>query len=238
MTIVALTGQKGGSGKTTLAANLAVALAADGSDVGVIDGDPQGSLTTWQRVLDERRGDGGWAGIRIRVFPLGGTALHEKASQVSTVGFNHIVVDTPGRIGDVQREALLLADVALFPVAPSPLEVWALRESIDLAIAAGKRRPVERPLRSALIINRQRPNTAAGKRLRSDMEASAGIPILRTELGDRTAYRDAIGMGEGVTTYAPRSVAAEEVRALVAEVLKLAGHTPPRRTRAPKEARP
>jgi chromosome partitioning protein len=70
-----------------------------------------------------------------------------------------------------------------------------------------------------IAINRVRANTTIGKGVREVLVA-AGLSVLRTELGDRVAYQEALAAGRGVTTYEPKGMAATEVRALYDELFE------------------
>jgi chromosome partitioning protein len=108
----------------------------------------------------------------------------------------------------------MVADVAVLPVAPSAMDVWALAESIALVTKAQHLRPA---LRAALLVNRLQPRTTVGRSARDALEAT-GLPTLRSALGYRMTFVEAPAAGLGPTTYAPKSPAAAEVQALVTEL--------------------
>jgi chromosome partitioning protein len=209
--IGAVAGQKGGAGKTTVAVNLAGEGIARGLRVLLVDADPQGSARTWVAV-------GAEGGYQVPVI-AGGDATMHTSLPARAKGFDLVVVDTPPRAGEVQRSAIVVANVTIIPCGPSGVDAWALATTGDVLTQA---RAVKPKLRAAVIITKQRPRTLVGRSAREVCEA-AGFQVLRTELTDRVAYIEAMNAGRGVGAYAPRDPAAEEVRAMFDELVILAG---------------
>jgi chromosome partitioning protein len=207
--IVALAGQKGGSGKTTLAIGLACEWHRRGQRVLLVDADPQGSTRTWGAVAAE-------LGRRAPSVIAMGQGLH-RPDQLPTVAaaYDIVLIDCPGRHSDVQRSALLVADLALLPCGPSTVDAWALAESVQQIEHARKLRP---ELAAAVVINRKSVGTTLGKGARGAL-ATCTLPVLATEVINRVAHQEAPGAGLGVTVYAPDSPAAAEIRSLVDEIL-------------------
>jgi chromosome partitioning protein len=210
--ILALVGQKGGAGKSTIAILVAAELAARGRRVLLVDADPQGTARTWGAVRAERGVDGGPSVVAM-------TGLLHRPEGVPRLasGFDDVVIDCPPRLADVQRSALVVADIAILPCGPTSADTWALAESLKPIAEVAELRP----LKSAIVLNRVRAGTAAGRGAREAL-ASAGAPILGTALGLRQAYAEAVGAGLSVGAYAPRDPAAEELRALANEVAGIA----------------
>ena len=211
--IVALTGQKGGVGKSTLATGLAAEALRRGLSVLLVDADPQGTARTWGEVAVE-------GGQPVPTIVAMGASMH-RADQLPKVAgnFDVVVIDCPPRAGDIQRSALMVADVALLPSGPSAADAWALATTLEVVSEAQTLRP---DLQAALVITRKQPRTAIGKGAREVLIAS-GLPVLQTELGYRVAYQEALAAGQGASTYAPKSDAAAELRDLLDEVLTLGG---------------
>jgi chromosome partitioning protein len=207
--IVALTGQKGGVGKSTLAICIASELLVRRRKVLLVDADPQGTIRTWGEVAAE-------AEQPLPSIVSMGATMH-RPEQLPTVrqGYDDVVIDCPPRHGDIQRSALMVADMAILPCGPSSADAWALAASIDLINEARTLRP---ELEVRIVITRKQVRTALGRSAREELTKS-GIELLKSELGYRVAYAESLGAGQGVTTYAPRDAAADEVRSLVNELL-------------------
>jgi chromosome partitioning protein len=206
--VVALCGQKGGAGKSTIAVCLAAEALARGRRVLLVDADPQGTARMWG---DAALGAGKPAPT---VVAMGATMVNPGQLDALVEQFDVVLIDCPGRHDATQRAALMLCDLALLPCGPSSVDAWALASSLELVTAARERRP---DLRAAIAITKKRPRTVLGRSARDDLAAS-GLPVLRSELGDRLAFQECVGFGLGVTTYAPKDPAAGEVRALYDEI--------------------
>ncbi|MEP4378314.1 MAG: AAA family ATPase [Alphaproteobacteria bacterium] len=130
MNILALTSQKGGSGKTTLAGHLAVAAQAAGAGpVAVIDTDPQGSLTDW---WNERQASTP-AFLRASV-----ATLNTDLARARDLGFNQVIVDTPPAITDMIEQVIALSDLIVIPTRPSPHDLRAAGTTIAMVESAAK----------------------------------------------------------------------------------------------------
>ena len=211
LTIV-LAGQKGGVGKSTVAVCLAAEAVRRSMKVLLVDADPQGTARTWAEVATE-------AGRPAPSIVAMGATMH-RDRQLSDIGepFDLVLIDCPPRLGDIQRSALMVADIVILPCGPTAAEAWALALSQELVEEARIVRP---ELAAYILITRTQGRTTIGKSAREVLEPS-GIPILKTELGYRVAYQESLAMGQGVTTYAPRDAAAAEIKALLDEVLVIA----------------
>ena len=228
MVTIALVGQKGGGGKSTVAVSVAAEALARGLRVLLVDADPQGTARTWGAVALE-------AGHPAPEIVSIGADLH-KPGQLPALapGFDLVVVDCPPRHPEAQRAALMVADLAILPSGPSSPDVWALAESVELVKAVQGVRP---KLKAVALVTQKVANTAIGAAVR-DAFAGVAMPLLKAELGFRVAYQEAPAAGLGVCQYAPDSEAAREVRALTGEVLSLAGYRRRRSQRAQSAWKP
>jgi chromosome partitioning protein len=203
--VITVAQQKGGAGKTMLAANLAAAFAASGR-VALIDIDPQRSLTRWHDLRKARL-------VQAASLTFSDVSGWRLASELEKLHRTHdmVLIDSPPQIDTDAKLAVRGADLVLVPVQPSPPDIWAAEGTLRLAATEGRR--------AVLVLNR----VPAASRLREAIEADIAtrkLPILSQALGNRTAYAAAFAVGLGVTEAATRSVAAEEFRSLVEQIRK------------------
>ena len=206
--IIVLGGQKGGTGKSTTAVNLAVEYLRLGKSVALVDADPQGTATTWVDTAAE-------AGHPTPVF-IRETKAEVLMDRIPELADEHdiVLVDLPSELGQVQRAALVIADVVILPCGASAAEMWALTESTDLVKEARNPNP---NLKAFVLQTRVQRATRAGKSLREDL-AAWGITVLYQQLINRVAYRDAMAAVLGVTTMPGADEAAKEFSSLVEEL--------------------
>lgn len=209
MPVITIAQQKGGAGKTTLAAQLAAALSAGGR-VALIDIDPQKSLTAWHARRKDRLSAAA-AGIDLEE-----SAGWKLAAALDRLKRSHawVLVDSPPHAETEARQAVRAADLVLVPLQPSPLDLWATQPTLDLAKA--EKRAVR------LVLNRTPPRGRLLEEVRAEV-ARGAAPALETALGNRSAFAHSMGAGLGVTEYEPRGMAAAELRALAAEIERLLG---------------
>jgi chromosome partitioning protein len=207
--VVAVAQQKGGAGKSTVAANLAVALAADAgrTKVALLDTDPQASLARWHAAR-EKRADSRAAAAPLRFEAPSGWRVGGALDRLRREA-DFIVLDTPPHAETDARVAIRAADLVLMPLQPSPLDLWASEATLKLA--AEERRPV------AALLTRVPPQGRLKEIIASAL-AGRGVALIGPSLGNRTGFAQAFLDGLGVTEQAPRTAAAEEVRALAAAV--------------------
>jgi len=199
--IIGLTNQKGGVGKTTVAVNLAGALARRPLRVRLVDTDPQGSVLQWHSV------GGGEAPFAVHHHPR---PLARRELKSLARGCDHVVIDTPPALGDIVASVLRLVDLAVVPVGPSPLDIWSSRETIA---RIRSRKDVD----ARLLVARRIVGTRVGRDARDAIE-SYRMPVFRTEVCQRIAYVEAMIAGKTVFDFAPHSEAAAEMEALGREV--------------------
>ena len=186
--IVAFAGQKGGVGKSTTAVCLAVAALEAGSRVLLVDADPQGTVRTWGEVAAERKRPA------PTVIAMG-ASMH-KSGQLGDLaaGLRRMTfIDCPPPDGEVQRSALMVADVVVLPCGASAADAWALATSLEVVREA---RAMRDELLACVLITRKQGRTALGKSARKVLE-STGLPVLETELGSRIAYQESPRGGAG-----------------------------------------
>jgi chromosome partitioning protein len=204
--VITMAQQKGGTGKTTLAANLAATLGAS-RRVAVLDIDPQRSLTHWCELRRSRPAQP----VALAFSDVSGWRLPAELDRLKG-GHDVVVIDSPPQIDTDARLAVRAADIVLVPVQPSMPDVWAAEGTLQLAAAERRR--------TAIVLNRVPPASRLRDAIVVDL-ASRDRPVLRTAIGNRTGFASAFAEGLGVTEAAPRSSAAKEMRALVDELLEM-----------------
>lgn len=202
--IVTIAQQKGGAGKTTLAVQLATAMRAKGQSVAVVDIDPQASLTAWMRIREHEAR----SAPEIRFSMVGGWRLGVELDRLRRE-VDRIVVDSPPHAESDAKGAIKAADLVLVPCQPSPLDIWASKSTLDIAINEGRA--------NALVLNRVPPRGRSFDEALLSI-AGRGYQALSARLGNRQAFVTSLGRGRGVVEAEPKSPAAQEVLALLDEV--------------------
>jgi chromosome partitioning protein len=201
--VITVAQQKGGAGKTMLAANLAAAMAPD-RRVCLLDIDPQRSLKRWHEIRERQS----------RTLPaitfsdVSGWRLRAELARLMAT-HDALIVDTPPQVDTEAKLAIRNAHLVLVPLQPSPPDLWAAEGTVQLA------RAEKRPMR--LVLNR----APAASKLRSMVEhdaAAAGHVVLANTLGNRAGFANAFAQGMGAVEAAPKSVAAREILALLREI--------------------
>jgi chromosome partitioning protein len=206
--VITVAQQKGGTGKTTLAANIAAAL-APGRRVALLDIDPQRTLTRWHALRMARP-------TPAPALGFSDVAGWRLAAELDRLRRSHdlVVIDSPPQVDTDAKLAVRGADIVLIPIQPSPPDVWAAEAMLKLAADEGRA--------ARLVLNRVPTASRLREAVRADI-AARGLPALRSELGNRTGFALAFAEGLGVVEAEPRSAAADELRALLAELQDLVG---------------
>jgi chromosome partitioning protein len=204
MHTVAFLTQKGGAGKTTLAASLAAAAAHAGERVIALDLDPQASLLRWGKYREATN-----ALNKVMIEPLESERLpHLRAilEGLAGVGFTLAIFDTAGSDNAAARFVTDAADICLLPTRPTRL---------DVAATAATFRAVFLAKRKAAFVLNQCPPTFRSSRTSDAARDLTGLGVLAEPmLSTRMDFQDAMAGGLGVTEYAGKSRAAQEVEAL------------------------
>jgi len=210
--VIAFVGQKGGVGKSTLAIFTAAELTHRGYRVLLVDADPQGTARTWGDVANE-------ANVHTPSIVAMGATMH-RPGQLDAVGdgYDVVLVDCPPRHGEIQRAALMVADVAVLPCGPSPADAWALTTSLELVSEAQVVRP---HLRACIALTRVRTGTRIAQSTRTALE-STGLPVLEAEIGYRVVFQEAMAAGQGLDACSTSDAGVKELRHFVDAILSFA----------------
>lgn len=208
--VITIAQQKGGAGKTTLAANLATAWCQMRRRVALIDIDPQGSLAAWHELREARFGVGKTG---LDFAALTGWRI---AAEVERRARDHdiVLVDSPPHAETEARMAIRAANLVLIPVQPSPMDVWATRPTLELAALE--------KVRALLILNRVPPRANLTEAMAAKLE-ELGAELADQRIGNRIALAAAMAEGLGIAEAASKGRAAEEFTALAREIVHLAG---------------
>ncbi|MEJ1158352.1 ParA family partition ATPase [Prosthecomicrobium sp. N25] len=202
--IVTVSQQKGGSGKTTLAAHLAVAL-SPGLKVAILDVDPQGSLGEWYERRERTLGE---QATGLRFTTASGWGAKREARALAR-DYDVVVVDTPPKADSDTRYSLEEATLVVVPIQPSPLDLWATRATLEMAAKEG------RP--ALLVLNRVPPRTSLTAEM-TDAIAQFGATLAEPRLGNRVAFAASMGSGLTVLESDRGSKAAAEAYAVAKDV--------------------
>jgi len=210
--IVLIGGEKGGTGKTTLATNLAAMRALAGHDVLLIDSDPQGSANYWAQNRDE-------LAIKPRVACVQkfGKGLAMEVKDLA-LRYQDIILDAGGRDSVELRSALIVVDKVYLPIQPSQFDVWTLNAMNALVETAKGFNPT---LQAKVIISRAstNPSVQESEETRKLLADFPNLEPLKLIIRDRIAYRKAAKEGLAVTELKPKEAkASEEMTALYNEI--------------------
>jgi chromosome partitioning protein len=194
--VLALLGQKGGSGKTTLAVHVGVAAQEAGWSVAILDTDPQASAHAWVSL----RANGDPAVARLRPDQV--DTYVEKARGL---GVRLLVVDTAPHASTSVYNAIVRADLVLLPCRPTVLDLSSIERAVTIAQAAKRA--------GAFVMNACAPRCEETALSRNVLE-SYPFPLAPIAIGQRQAYVRAMSTGQAVTEFETNGKAAAEMRGL------------------------
>jgi len=206
MSVIAIVGNKGGVGKTTLSVNIASGLNKRRSTA-VIDADPQLSSIQWRAFSADNA---------VSVYEAEEN-LAEQARELKQ-DYDQIVIDCPPSVYAPQtNKALVISDRAVIPVQPSPMDLWATVHIIEAVEKAKESNPDLRPL---LVINQLEPKTMLSKLVR-DAVQEIGIPVADVMVRRRAIFRSSALDGKSVYEAGGHGAAAvEEIEQLIQEIMQ------------------
>jgi chromosome partitioning protein len=203
MKTIVIANQKGGSGKSTIAVHLAAAaeMAGDGPVV-ISDTDPQGTAADW---FNQRKK----SGIDTpRYSALSLSDLSSRVQDLSAAGASYLFIDTAPSIGAVNANLFALADLILIPLNPTPADLRALVKGLPLVRQSGKQ--------FQFVLTRVRANLRNNDGTAVALDA-LGL-VLTTRMHERVIYAETFAHGKTALEIDPKGVAAQEARALWAEI--------------------
>jgi chromosome partitioning protein len=213
--VITVASTKGGVGKSTLLANLAISFLSIGKDVFVIDADKQGTLVMFNEIREQFAPEK----TQLKVASANGKALEAIADSQSKNG-SIVLIDSAGVDNVSTRSALAIADIILTASAPTPADLWALGRLSKLIDKLGEVKGI--PVDWFLILNKVHPNAKDLDFVAEYLENASIYPnkVLDTIVRNRSAYADSFAYGLGVVEYTDKK-ASEEIENLSKEILKL-----------------
>ena len=211
MPVIALVNQKGGTGKTTLATNLAFAF-ADSGKVLLLDADPQGSARDWAESRAQ-------APLDLAVVAAEPSRLPQQARRLAQE-CGLLIIDGPPGKSRTTADAVRAADLVLIPAKASPFDVWAASD-IVAAVKARQQNTGGAPT-AAFVITMSRPRTRLGRQIDQAL-ADYDLPTLKARTTERVSYPQAAI--EGLSVLETRDqTARNEILAIRGEVERLLHH--------------
>ena len=205
--ILAFTNQKGGTGKTTLSANLAVLWSNSQYKVAVIDGDNQKSLSNW---IEARKKYYGEKDIGFDVHTYNSHSFCEDIKSIKRK-YNFIIVDSPPSITYDTIQIIKNVNKVFVPVQPSPIDLIATIPFLNLTKQERKK--------AIVVLNRVMPRVRLTEAMTIRLRY-AGAKIARSRISSKTIYAETFSAGRGVVDISVNSEASREIINLGNEILR------------------
>lgn len=197
MKVISVLNQKGGAGKTTIATHLARALQLEGLDVLLVDSDPQGSARDWAAVREYNA---------LAVVGIDRPTIDRDLKKITKKDF--VVID----------EAPQAADFILIPVQPSPYDIWATADLVELV--KQRMEVTDGKLRATFIVSRAIKGTKISREITAALK-DYDLPVLNTSIVQRVTYPVTATAGSTVLDSEPHSDGTREIIAMVAEIKQI-----------------
>ena len=213
--IILIGGEKGGPGKTTIAINIAAMRTKEEGDLLLIDTDKQPTASYWCSIREDNN-------IKPRVASV---QKFEKSVRTEAIAlkekYKDIIIDAGGRDSPELRGALLIADIAIFPLRPSQFDLWTLGR---LNVLVDRAREINEKLNAFVVINQASPNPAVKEveEAKAFLSEFDNIKLMESHVCERIVFRRAAVQGMGVTEYKPEDLKAiEEIQNLYEEIFNV-----------------
>lgn len=210
--IVLIGGEKGGTGKTTLTTNLCALKAINGIDVLYVDTDVQGTGSYWCSIRDEDN-----ISPRVPSIQKFGSNIKDDILSLSEK-YKELMIDAGGRDSKELRSAMIIADIAIFPIRPSQFDLWTLKKIDDLS---GEAKTFNSKLSSYVLLNAvsTHPAISEKKEVEEYMEDFRNIHLLKSNVKDRRSFKKAAMAGLSVIELMPEDQkASKEIKDLYMEI--------------------
>ena len=206
MKIISVLNEKGGTGKSTVATNLATALHRQGKRVVLLDCDPQGTARDWRDASPE--------GADLPPV-LGVDRPQMLASSLNGINAEIAIIDSPAKAESMSAAIVRASHVALLVIQPSGADLWASGAAVKLIQA---KREMGGEIDAAFLVNRTSGATKLSRLVKSgEWNTYEGIEKLETSIGNRAVFATAMTDGQSVLDYSDAK-AKEEVQAVVQEL--------------------
>ena len=207
MKVISVLNQKGGSGKTTIATHLARAIQLKGFSVLLVDSDPQGSSRDWAAVNPENP---------VPVVGIDRPTIERDLKRIANK--DYVIIDGAPQAADLAISAIKASDIIIIPVQPSPYDIWATSDLVDLV----KQRieMTDGKLKAAFIVSRAIKGTKIGKEISTAL-TDYQLPVLETCINQRVIYPTSAALRSSVLDEEPTGEAAKEINNLTNEILSI-----------------
>jgi len=205
MTIISFLNPKGGCGKTTISTNVARAFHNQDYNVLLVDADPQGSARDWHAANENNP------------VPLVALDRPNNLKTLSAIGqgYDYVIIDGAAKLEDMIAAAVKVSDAVIVPVQPSPYDIWAAADLVDLIKA--RQEITDGTPRAAFVISRAIQRTKLGREV-SDALETHGFPVLTSSTVQRQTYPQTAN--GGLTVFdADNKAAIDEINALIDELV-------------------
>lgn len=206
--VLAVLNQKGGAGKTTLATNLAHSFIKSQKKTLLVDSDPQGSARDWNELSNPS------------IVPVVGLDRETLAKDLEAIwtGYDIVIIDGAPQIAKMSIAAVKIADLVLIPVQPSPYDIWACADLVDIIRA--RQEVTEGKPKAAFVISRFIRNTKLSREVYEALK-EYDLPILKSITTQRVLYPTSASEGKTVLCGEESNPAAQEIISIRQEIMEM-----------------